>query len=270
MRYLSSLCLIWACALPTSPAHGPATLEADAQSPLTTWPHLPKYFTLPSLREQASIQDAWTRERLDSIPALLRRHNVSAWLLSQREYTEEIAFWSLKRATQFSARRRTTDLFLADPRSGAPAHRSWISNTADEDLWPELRAILDAEQPATIAVNADVEVSFASGMHAGELAAVRKGLGEEWSEKLVSVPPMLPVEVIGTMVESKAIWYWKLMSTAWAMISESFSERVIEPGVTTTTVRNNYSPGPGLARPRFSKLIHRRMSSGGCAKSCSR
>ena len=157
--------------------------------------------------------------------------------ISQREYAEDTIFWSLKQATQFSARRRTTDLFLADPKNTtAHQHHTWITMTPDEDLWPELRAILDSEQPASIAVNADPDVSFASGMHAGELDALRRGLGKRWGGNLVSVPPMLPVEVIGTMVEGKAIWYMKLMSTAWAMISEAFSESVIRPGETTTTV----------------------------------
>lgn len=168
--------------------------------------------------------------------------------ISQREYAEEIAFWSLKEATQFSARRRTTELFLAEPTK-SKVHHTWITNTPDEDLWPELRDILETEQTAHIAVNADEEVSFASGMHAGELEAIRQGLGKRWSEKLVSVPPMLPIEVIGTMVESKSIWYMKLMSTAWAMISEAFSERVISPGETTTTVS---SENP--ARPRGQRL----------------
>lgn len=118
--------------------------------------------------------------------------------------------------------------------------------TPQKDLWPELRAVLDGEQPDSIAVDSDVELSFASGMHTGELEAVRAGLGEKWSRKLVGVPKMLPVELLGTMVEGKAIWYMKLMSTAWAMISEAFSERVIEPGVTTTTV--SYAHGRQKSR----------------------
>jgi hypothetical protein len=241
VHIFTGISLIWAVAASASPAaHAPAHLDPDSQSPLLNWPHLPKYFTLPPLREQAEIQDAWLQERLDSIPALMRRHNVSAWLISQREYAEDTAFWSLKRATQFSARRRTTDLFLADPKVGGGGGKvrrhTWVTMTPEDDLWPELLAVLDEEQPDSIAVDSDVELSFASGMHAGELEAVREGLGEKWSRKLVSVPKMLPVELLGTMVEGKAIWYMKLMSTAWAMISEAFSERVIEPGVTTTTV----------------------------------
>ncbi|KAB5578131.1 putative lipo protein [Coniochaeta sp. 2T2.1] len=234
MYLLSSLSLLWAVAASASasPAHHDASI--GSQLPLNWWPHLPKYFNLPPLREQAEIQDAWTRERLDSIPGLMRKHNVSAWLLSQREYTEEIAFWSLKQATQFSARRRTTDLFLADPKPGVKAHHSWVTMTPERDLWPELRAILDSEKPDSIAINADPDISFASGMHAGELERVRDGLGDKWADKLVSAPPMLSIELIGTQVESKGLWYWKLMSTSWAMISEAFSERVVKPGVTTT------------------------------------
>ncbi|KAB5584965.1 hypothetical protein GE09DRAFT_10229 [Coniochaeta sp. 2T2.1] len=233
MHLLSSFSLIWAVAASASPAHHDASI--DSQLPLNWWPHLPRYFSLPPLREQAEIQDAWTRERLDSIPELMRKHNVSAWLLSQREYTEEIAFWSLKQATQFSARRRTTDLFLADPKPGVKAHHSWVTMTPEKDLWPELRAVLDSEKPDSIAINVDPDISFASGMHAGELEMVRDGLGDKWASRLVSAPPMLSIELIGTQIESKGLWYWKLMSTSWAMISEAFSERVIEPGVMTTT-----------------------------------
>lgn len=113
---------------------------------------------------------------------------------------------------------------------------TWVSGFGDSVLFTELRDILEREQPDSIAVNLDPDLVFAGGMHAGELEAIREGLGRKWSDKLVGVPQMLAVEVVGTMVESKSIWYMKLMSTAWAIISEAFSERVIRPGITTTTV----------------------------------
>lgn len=120
-------------------------------------------------------------------------------------------------------------------------HYSWITNEPEKDLWPELTQIFRKENLSSIAVNADPELAFASGLHMGEFTAMRRGLGHHWSRRLVPVPPMLPIEVIGTMVEAKALWYRKLMSTAWAMISEGFSERVITPGTTTSTV------GPSLS-----------------------
>lgn len=44
----------------------------------------PKYNPLPPLREQARVQDAWTEERKATIPALLKKHGVDAWLVCQR------------------------------------------------------------------------------------------------------------------------------------------------------------------------------------------
>lgn len=40
------------------------------------------YYTLPSLREQAKLQDEWTQSRIEAIPALLQKHGVEAWIVS--------------------------------------------------------------------------------------------------------------------------------------------------------------------------------------------
>jgi hypothetical protein len=41
----------------------------------------PQYQHLPLLRDQAVLQDKWTAERKASIPKLLQKHNVDAWLV---------------------------------------------------------------------------------------------------------------------------------------------------------------------------------------------
>lgn len=153
--------------------------------------------------------------------------------MSQREYAEDTVFWSLKDATQFSARRRTTQLFLANATGSAQSAYSWIDNTPE--LWSNLREVLESQNLATIAVNVDSEVSFSSGMHYGELGQINEKLGEKWMDSLVSVP-MIAVEYIGTMVKDRLPWYRKFQETAWAIISEGFSEKVITPGETTTEV----------------------------------
>ncbi|OAA53631.1 Peptidase M24, structural domain protein [Niveomyces insectorum RCEF 264] len=234
----------------------------------------PQYHTLPSLREQAAIQNAWTAERKTLIPGLLHKHGVDAWLMSQREYAEDTVFWSLKAAEQFSARRRTTVLYVAGNASGRvdladlpspprvqvlvePASArtateyTWIENTPT--LWPALRAVLaatvgggvvdnnnqvvidDTISSPRIAVNAAEDIAFAGGLHAGELAAVRRGLGSRWVAHLVNDVPLLAVELVATMVPSRLAWYRRLQATAWAAIAEAFSARVVVPGTTTTT-----------------------------------
>ncbi len=45
-------------------------------------PALPaEYKRLPSLREQAAIQDQWRAERMSRVPALLKKYGVDAWLV---------------------------------------------------------------------------------------------------------------------------------------------------------------------------------------------
>ncbi|XDG08112.1 hypothetical protein ABKA04_007727 [Annulohypoxylon sp. FPYF3050] len=191
----------------------------------------PQFQALPSLREQADLVDGWTEERKALIPGLLRKYGIDAWLMSQREYAEDTVFWALKEATQFSARRRTTHLFLADPLNGAPSSYSWIENT--DAVWTDLQQILAAQQPRSIALNTHPEIAFAGGLHAGEFDAVVKGIGEEWKDKFV-LEPMLGVEVIATMVKGRLPWYRKMMETAWAIIEEGFSEKIIVPGKSTS------------------------------------
>jgi hypothetical protein len=213
-----------------------------------------KYATLPSLREQAALQDAWTKSRIESIPALLNKHGVDAWLVSsiitpikhlnpknmlnllqvsQREYAEDTVFWSLKHSTQFSARRRTLQLFLANNTASSNKAYTWIDNTPN--LWTEVLAVLVANKPSKIAVNINAELAFSSGLHAGEFELIKKELGQEWVDRLVDLP-VLAIEFVGTMPEAQFEWYRKLQGTAWAMISEAFSNKVISPGETNTDV----------------------------------
>ncbi|KAI8959372.1 hypothetical protein F5Y11DRAFT_368097 [Daldinia sp. FL1419] len=191
----------------------------------------PQIQVLPPLREQAKLLDEWTEERKALIPGLLRKYGVDAWLMSQREYAEDTVFWALKEATQFSARRRTTHLFLADPKGAAPSSYSWVENT--EAVWTELRQVLAIQQPRSIALNTHSEVAFSGGLHAGEFDAIVRGVGEEWRDKFV-LEPMLGVELVATMVKGRLPWYQKLMETAWAIIEEGLSEKVITPGKSTS------------------------------------
>ncbi|KAM3422611.1 hypothetical protein BST61_g100 [Cercospora zeina] len=191
----------------------------------------PEIQQLPSLREQAKIQDGWRKERLATIPAILRNHGVDAWIISQREYGEETVFWSMKYAEQFSARRRTLSIFFADDSFEGCQSHTWIDNTPK--LWQNLHNVLRFCDPRSIALNIDSEIAFAGGLHAGEYGKLLEEVPAPWNERFVS-KPMVAVEYIATMPNSRLHWYRKLMETAWAVIAEGFSERIVVPGETTT------------------------------------
>ena len=120
---------------------------------------------------------------------------------------------------------------------------SRIDNTSL--VYQELLSILNTQNLSKIAVNTSPDISFSSGLHVGELSALSKHLGEEWTSRFVSVP-MVAVEFVASKVPDQLEWYRKLQSTAWAMIKEGFSEKVITPGETTTEVPALYPTLPGV------------------------
>lgn len=207
-------------------------------------PREAQYVTLPPLREQAALVDRWTQARIGNIPNILKKYNVDAWLMTQKEYSEDTVFWSLKSFEQFSARRRTVDLFVSAPLNSSVSNQtkySWIDNTPA--VWDELEEVLEAHDPKSIVVNWDQDFAFASGLHVGELRGMEEHLGSKWIERFVG-ERMVGGGFVGGLTgwgdggewQEKLGWYKGLMETSWKMIGEAFSERVIEPEVTSTEV----------------------------------
>src|SRR5262245_48877022 len=72
---------------------------------------------VPAMREQAEIQQQWLKSRLERVlPELMRKHDVSMWLVICREYNEDPVFRALTSPTVFAARRRTILIFYDQGR----------------------------------------------------------------------------------------------------------------------------------------------------------
>lgn len=158
--------------------------------------------------------------------------------ISMREYNEDPVFWVLKDFEQFSARRRTMYLFLANDTGDQPWEYSWIDNTPQ--IFSDLAEVIQARNISKMVANVDPVVAFASGMSYGEGRAVLKGLNEtmegevRWVERFLDAPGVA-MTFLSLQMEERVPWYRKMQETAWAIIKEAFSIQVITPGVTTTT-----------------------------------
>lgn len=53
----------------------------------------PQFQTLPPLREQAKIVDAWTEKRKALVPGILRKYGVDAWLVRLLRPTDPGGDW---------------------------------------------------------------------------------------------------------------------------------------------------------------------------------
>src|SRR6476660_890669 len=85
-----------------------------------------------TLREQAALQQAWLKKRLDTfLPALMRRHGVDFWVVPMREYNEDPIFSSITAPETFAARRRTIYVFFDKcAATGAPPSATCVERIA--------------------------------------------------------------------------------------------------------------------------------------------
>jgi Xaa-Pro aminopeptidase len=227
---------------------------AFAAPPLTITPTRP----LGTLREQAALQQAWLRYRLDSVlPRLMRQYGVEMWVIPMREYNEDPIFWALVSPTTFFARRRTIYVFhdrgpglgverlaLGGSSQGGLYQAYVARDTIDPSIgrrpelvgqaqWDLLARVVRERDPKTIAVDISHTHAFSDGLSAGEweqlsralpagyLARVVRAEGLALDYQAIRAPGMLPA-------------YRRLMEVVWAVIDTAFSNKVITPGKTST------------------------------------
>jgi Xaa-Pro aminopeptidase len=206
---------------------------------------------LPTLREQAAIQQEWLKIRLDRVlPQLMRENNVQMWIVDMREYNEDPVFSSLVSATTFSARRRSIYvLFDRGPERGVErlalggssqgglfvAYRDSTLKNAElwGDLqWTTLANAVRERDPKTISVNISNTHAFSDGLSAGEWELMQKALGSKYVGRIVRAE-RLPLDYIAVRIPEMLPWYKKMMEASRAIIVQAFSSNVITPGKTT-------------------------------------
>lgn len=187
---------------------------------------------LPSLREQAAIQQEWLKLRLERVlPKLMRKHGVQMWLVVCREYNEDPAFFSLVSPTVFAARRRTIYVFhdrgeeegverlaLGGGSNGGlyRVYRDLAVENREvygEGQWVLLRKLIEERKPATIAVNVSSTHAFSDGLTAAERDKLEDTLGPEFRRRLVRAEN-LPLEYIAIRLPEMRPVYRQVMEAA--------------------------------------------------------
>lgn len=216
---------------------------------------------LGTLREQAALRQAWLRTRLDSVlPALMREHGVSMWIVPMREYNEDPVFWSIVSPTTMAARRRTIYAFCdRGPALGveriaiggssqgglyrvvrdanAPIGTAGAQRRPAEPYGPEqwtlLAPVVEACDPRTIAVNISHTHAFSDGLSAGEWEQLREAIPPAYRDRVVR-RERLALDYIGTRIPAMLPTYVEMQKVAHQIIRTAFSDAVIQPGVTRT------------------------------------
>jgi Xaa-Pro aminopeptidase len=233
---------------------------ADAQ------PAAPRPFG--TQREQAAMQQAWLKQRLDTfLPRLLRAHGIDMWIVSMREYNEDPVFSALVAPETFAARRRTIYVFfdkcaasgqppaascverialggtsqggLFDARRATVAAAGDVGRGQQAELWGDaqwlaLKAVVEPRKPKVIGINRSTVFAFSDGLSSGELKGMSAALGATWTARFKDAES-LPLELIAVRLPEEEAFFTKMTELVWAMTEEMFSAKTITPGTTRTS-----------------------------------
>lgn len=197
-------------------------------------------------REQAQVIDDVLDERLTQLlPQLMRREGYDMWVLISRENNEDPVLKTMLPATWLAAR-RTTMLLIFDKGSdkgleylavarydvGKVFKRAWNPET-QPNQWAQLGKLIEERAPKKLGVNMASLYGHADGLtktdYENLLAVVPKNL----SARVVSAEK-LAVAWLETRTQKEMSLFQQACRIAHEIIAEGFSDRVIQPGVTTT------------------------------------
>lgn len=206
-------------------------------------PYFPKVL---NMQERAEVVDAWLEERVEMVlPEIMRRSGIDMWVVIAREYNEDPVIKTLLPATWQSAR-RTTILIVYDQGEGNPLETFGISryNTgkvfktewnkeAQPDQWKALAEMIARKDPKKIGINKSKTFALADGLSATHYDQLMEVLPKKYKSRVVSAEN-IAIGWLETRTESEMVVYQNIVRMAHQIIAEGFSEKVIQPGVTTT------------------------------------
>ena len=200
-----------------------------------------------SMRERAETIDRWLTDRLESVvPDLMRREGIDMWIVSAREYNEDPVIKTMLPATWIAARRRTILVFF-DRGGEEGVERLAVARydigdffpaawdpESQPDQWKRLADVIVERNPDKVAINRSETFALGDGMTDTEFDGLKAALPEQFHGRIVS-GAHLAVGWLETRTLAEMEVYPQICRIAHEIIAEGFSDKVIQPGITTTT-----------------------------------
>jgi len=205
-----------------------------------------QYPVILTQRDQARVIDEILEDRLRQLlPTLMRREGFDMWVLIARENNEDPVLKTMLPATWLAAR-RTTMLLVFDRGAGQEVEylavarydvgkvfkRAWDPD-ANPDQWAQLGKIIGERKPKKIGINKAEHYGHADGLTANDYDKLMGVIPKELKANVTSAEK-LSVAWLEARTEKEMAVYQQICRIAHQIIAEGFSDKVIQPGVTTT------------------------------------
>tara|TARA_R110002153_G_C13305944_1_gene496032 strand:+ start:1031 stop:2419 length:1389 start_codon:yes stop_codon:yes gene_type:complete len=198
-------------------------------------------------KERAQVIDEILDDRFNNLlPELMDAADLDMWVVISREYNEDPVIKTMLPATWLNARRRTILLFYRDKAKntieklaiarynvGKNIISAW-DKEKEPNQWKRLMQLISERNPKKIGLNYSADHNIADGLVKTDYEEFMANLPKKYSSKVVSAQE-LAVRWIETRSEREMVIYDQLVDITHDIIAEAFSEKVITPGVTTTS-----------------------------------
>ena len=200
-----------------------------------------------SMRDRAKVINDWLYTRAQTVlPMLMKREGIDMWIVMSREYNEDPVIKTMLPAEWRAARRRTILVIYQDPKKkdkvqtlaiarynvGKVFKRAW-NPEKQPNQWAALADVIKQRNPQKIALNYSKEFGLADGVNWMEMEEMKKNIPAKFAKRIVS-GEKLAIGWLETRIPKEMAVYTQVMRIAHQIIREGFSEKVIQPGVTTT------------------------------------
>ena len=205
-----------------------------------------QYPAILSMKDRAETIDRLLEDKIDTVlPELMRREGIDMWVIISREYNEDPVIKTFLPATWLAARRRTIlvmydqggdkgieTLAIARYDVGKKFKKAWDKDL-EPDQWKRLKEVIEERNPKKIGINKSEYFGLADGIVATDLEEMKEAIGKKYTNRVVSAEK-LAIGWLETRTPAEMAIYPQICKIAHEIIAEGLSDRVIQPGVTTT------------------------------------
>lgn len=201
---------------------------------------------IKTIKEQFELRDNWLETRLKSVlPEIMKREKFDMWIVMGREYNEDPVLPTLFPSRYLSARRCTILCHYLDKNGDL---ETFSLAPADQDLdrfykpvWSDmtesqmecLSKLIKEKQPDRIGLNYSDTFALADGLSHTLYMEFMKSIEPEFKSRIFSAEKLV-LGWLETRLDGEIEFYSIISEITHDVISEVFSKKVVQPGVTTT------------------------------------
>jgi len=199
-----------------------------------------------NLKDRATLIEKIQKDRLDNLlPELMSKNGIDMWIIITREYNEDPIIKTLLPPTWLNARRRTILVFSFDEstkKTESVAISRYNFGKNIKSIWDKeknpnqmlaLKDYIDKVNPKKIGLNYSDNFALIDGISKSDYQLFYSSISNDIKQRIVSAEN-LGIQWIETRTKLEKEIYKDLVSITQNIINEAFSNKVIEPGKTTT------------------------------------